>query len=384
MSSSLAAWAEDAEVNMVLLELPSPATRTAQGVKSYTQTPTKVSWVFVYNLLNMRKFIVILILFLGAALVYLSFSELESIVHTLQQGNFWFILLAILVQVGWFFVAGLIYQSLYHALGMEATVYKFSLLAASAMFINIVTPSAGMGGVAVFISDARRNGQSVGKVTVANMLYLFLDYLAFLFVLTLGLIVLFRRNDLGPTEIAASGVMFAIAAGLGSMLYLGARSAAALGNALAKMARLVNRIMNPLIHRAYLSEARAHEFAHEMASDLKSLPEKVHNLGTPLFYSFASKVLLMGVLLTIFIAFQVPFSAGTIIGGFAISYLFLIISPTPSGVGIVEGIMPLALSSLRVPWSEAVIITLAYRGITFWLPLGFGVVALRLLEREKK
>jgi uncharacterized protein (TIRG00374 family) len=280
-------------------------------------------------------------------------------------------------------VAGLIYQSLYHALGMEATVYKFSLLAASAMFINIVTPSAGVGGVAVFISDARRNGQSVGKVTVANMLYLFLDYLAFLFVLTLGLIVLFRRNDLGPTEIAASGVMFAIAAGLGSMLYLGARSAAALGNALAKMARLVNRIMDPFIHRPYLSEARAHEFAHEMASDLKSLPEKVHNLGTPLFYSFTSKVLLMCVLLTIFIAFQVPFSAGTIIGGFAISYLFLIISPTPSGVGIVEGIMPLALSSLRVPWSEAVIITLAYRGITFWLPLGFGALALRMLEREK-
>ena len=45
--------------------------------------------------------------------------------------------------------------------------------------------------------------------------------------------------------------------------------------------------------------------------------------------------------------------------------------------------MPLALSSLRVPWSEAVIITLAYRGITFWLPLGFGAVAFRMLEREK-
>ena len=80
----------------------------------------------------------------------------------------------------------------------------------------------------------------------------------------------------------------------------------------------------------------------------------------------------MCILLSIFLAFQVPFTAGTIIGGFAISYLFLIVSPTPSGIGIVEGIMPLALSSLRVPWSEAVIITLAYRGITFWLPLGVG------------
>jgi uncharacterized membrane protein YbhN (UPF0104 family) len=45
--------------------------------------------------------------------------------------------------------------------------------------------------------------------------------------------------------------------------------------------------------------------------------------------------------------------------------------------------MPLALSSLRVPWSEAVIITLAYRGITFWLPLAVGALALRVLQREK-
>ena len=339
--------------------------------------------MFVYNLPNMRKFIFSLILFLGAAFVYLSFSELESIVHTLQHGNFWFILLALFVQAGWFLVVGLIYQALYRTLGMEDTVYKFSLLAASATFINIVTPSAGVGGVAVFISEARRNRQSVGKVTVASMLYLFLDYVAFLVVLALGLFILFRRNDLGPTELAASGVMFAIAAGLGTLLYLGSRSADALGNTLAWMARFINRIVKPFLHHDYLSEARAHEFAHEMASDLKSLPEKVHNLSTPLLYSFASKALLMCVLLSIFIAFQVPFSAGTIIGGFAISYLFLIVSPTPSGVGIVEGIMPLALSSLRVPWSEAVIITLAYRGITFWLPLAFGAVAFRMLERER-
>ena len=332
----------------------------------------------------MRKFIFSLILFLGAAFVYLSFSELENILHTLQQGNFWFILLALLVQGAWFLVAGLIYQALYRALDMNDTVYRFSLLAASATFVNIVTPSAGVGGVAVFISDARRNGQPVGKVTVANMLYLFLDYMAFLVVLALGLLILFRRNDLGPTELAASGVMFAIAAGLGFMLYLGSRSAEALGNALAWMARLINRILKPFLHRDYLSEPRAHEFAHEMADDLKSLPEKVRNLRTPLFYSFLSKALLMCVLLSIFFAFQVPFSAGTIVGGFAISYLFLIVSPTPSGVGIVEGIMPLALSSLRVPWSDAVIITLAYRGITFWLPLAFGAVAFRMLERETR
>jgi len=337
--------------------------------------------VFVYNLPSMRKFLFILIIFLGAGFVYLSFGEIEIIVQTLQMGNFWFVLLALLLQFGWFLVSGSTYLSLYRLIGMEGTVYKLTLMSAAANFVNIVAPSAGMGGIAVFISDAKRNGQSPGKVMVVGMLFLFLDYLAFLFVLTLGLIVLFRRNDLDASEITASGIMFVVAVTLGFLLYLGSRSAEALGNALARMAHLINRIVRPFIHREYLSEVRAHEFAREMAEDLKSLPERPRSLIKPLLYAFANKALMMSILMVAFLSFRVPFSPGTIIGGFAISYLFLVVSPTPSGIGIVEGIMPLALSSLNVPWSQAVIITLAYRGITFWLPLGMGAAAFRRLHR---
>lgn len=344
----------------------------------------KRSRVFVYNFPNMRKFFFILLIFLAAAFIYLGFGELESIVRTLQRGNIWFILLAIMIQCSWLLMAGLLLQSLYQVLDMQESIYRLSLLSASTIFVNIVAPSIGMGGMAYFISHAVRNGQSAGKVTIVNMLWLFLDYVAFMFVLTLGLIVLFRRNDLDATEIAASGVMFAIAAGLGFLLYLGSRSAAALGNVLARLARVINRITDPFLHRAYLNEARAHEFAHEMATDLRSLRERYHGLIVPFLYALASKALLMFVLTMVFMAFQVPFTAGTIIGGFSIAYLFLIVSPTPAGVGIIEGVMPLALSSLRVPWSQAIVITLAYRGITFWIPLGFGAVAFRMLERESK
>lgn len=340
--------------------------------------------MFVYNLPNMRKFIFILLLFLGASFVYLSFGELQSILQTLRQGNFWFVLIALMVQFGWFAVTGLTFRSLYLLLGMDDSVYKLSLMSAAATFVNTIAPSAGVSGVAIFISNANRGGRSVGKATVVSMLYILLDYIAFLCVLMLGLIVLFRRNDLGPTEIVASVIIFATAAALGFLLYLGSRSAQALGNVLAWMAQFVNRVMKPFLHHDYLSEARAHEFAHEMAADLKALPERSRSLIVPLLYSFANKSLLICVLLFIFIAFQVPFSAGTIIGGFAISYLFLIVSPTPSGIGIVEGIMPLALSSLGVEWSQGVIITLAYRGITFWFPLGVGAIAFRILDREKK
>jgi len=330
----------------------------------------------------MRKFIFILILFLGAAYVYLSFGELEIILATLRKGEVRFIVFAILIQFCWFVVTGMTYASLYQILGMQGTTYRLMLMSAAVNFVNIVAPSAGMGGMAVFISEAKRNKQSPGKATVVSMLFIILDYTAFLIVLMFGLIVLFRRNDLTGTEVAASFVMLAIAAGLSSMLVLGSRSADTLGKTLAWITRFINRIVHPFIQREYLSEQRAQEFAREMANDLRSLPQNWRSLTKPLLFSFANKALMMSILAVTFLSFKVPFSIGTIIGGFSISYLFLIVSPTPSGIGIVEGILPLALSSLLVPWSQAVIITLAYRGITFWLPLGVGAIALRMLNQE--
>jgi uncharacterized protein (TIRG00374 family) len=330
----------------------------------------------------MRKFILILIVFLGAGFVYLSFGEIESIVETLQRGNLWLILLALLIQFGWFILAGSVIHALYRIVGLHETLKKMALLFAAGTFVGTVMPSGGMGAVAVFLSEARRNGQSTGKVTVASMLYIITDYVAFLCVLALGLIVLFRRNDLDATEILASGIMLSIAAALAFLLYLGSKSEVRLGNALAGIARFLNRIVRPFLQRDYLSESKMHNYAREMAKDLRSLPRQSRSLIKPFLFAFANKTLLMGVLTVIFIAFEVPFSAGTIIGGFSITYLFTVISPTPSGIGIVEGAMPLALSSLNVPWSQAVIVTLAYRGVTFWFPLSVGAWALRLLHLD--
>ena len=71
-------------------------------------------------------------------------------------------------------------------------------------------------------------------------------------------------------------------------------------------------------------------------------------------------------------------------GGFAIGYLFLIVSPTPSGLGVVEGVMTVVLSTLRVPLGAAALITLTYRAVTFWFPLAVGGVAFRILQQKPK
>ena len=84
--------------------------------------------MFVYNPSDMRKFILIVLTFLAAGVIFLSFGELESIVRTLRHGNFWFLLLAILIQSGWFLVSGSTYLSLYRLLHMDGILSKITLL----------------------------------------------------------------------------------------------------------------------------------------------------------------------------------------------------------------------------------------------------------------
>jgi len=327
----------------------------------------------------MPKFLVVIVLFLAITLVVFSFSELQRVVFTLQQADVWFVLLALGTEATWALVMGSIFNSLYTLLGINEHRPRLTLLALASTFLGVVTTSA-VGGLAMFLADGRKRGLPSGKVTVAGALYLLLDYAAFFCLLSVGIVVLIRRNHLGWGEISASLILLAVAVALGAILYLAYRAPKALGETLAGAARLINRLVRPFMQRAYLSEARAHEFAADVSSGLGSLPEKPRTLLIPLGLALLNKILLSIILMLCFLAFGVPFSAGTIIGGFAITYLFIIVSPTPAGVGLVEGIMPVALRTLGVDFSQAVIVTLAFRGITFWLPLAAGAVAFRSLN----
>jgi uncharacterized protein (TIRG00374 family) len=267
---------------------------------------------------------------------------------------------------------------------LDEKITRLFVVSFAAFFMNVVAPSAGVSGAAVFISSGRQKNHSPAKVAVAYALFVLFDYIGFLLVLMLGLAVLARRNRLSAAEISASVILLIIALALTILLYLGARSARSLGKVLALIARVINSITRPFIHREYLSTERAYSFAEEASEGIQALRKDVKNWLKPLILAVNNKAILIIILAMVFLAFRVPFSAGTLIAGFSIGNLFLIISPTPSGIGFFEGALTLSLTSLHVPLEAAGVITLAYRGITFWLPLVFGMGAMRLLPDSKR
>lgn len=330
----------------------------------------------------MRRVLFALLFLLGVGYVIWNLTEVEAIGDTFQRGNWRYLSLALLLEVIWLINVAGSYWGIYRAIGLDEKIDTLLLASSGAYFVNVLAPTAGASGLAVFISTARRGGYSTARTTVAGVLYLLLDYAGFLCVLTLGLIVLFRRDTLNSTEIIASSVLVLIAMFFFGLLYLGMHSANALGATLAWIARQVNKVLKPFIHRQYLSEARAHEFAHEAARGLSEARRKPKELILPIALALTNKTLLIAILLLMFMAFDVPLSIGTLIASFSIGYLFLIISPTPAGIGMVEGALTLALSSMYIPLGTAAIVALAYRGITFWFPLALGGLALRFLDHR--
>jgi uncharacterized protein (TIRG00374 family) len=329
----------------------------------------------------MRKFFFAIALLLGFIFVIARLTEIQNIAETLQRGIWWFLGLALIIEFLWTINCGASFRAIYRAMGIEERIGTLSLIVLAANFMNVVAPSGGVSGLAIFISEARRRNYSSARVAAAGVLYLLFDYLGLIAILVIGLIIMIRRNDLSLVVILASMALVGLTMLFTYLINLGMQSAVSFGNALAKISRIINRIMRPLIHREYLSEAHAHEFAHDAAEGLILMRSQPRSILMPIFFAITNKAALLLIMTLVFLAFKIPISIGTIIACFSIGTLFVIISPTPAGIGVVEGALTLALTSMYISLEDAAVITLSYRGITFWLPMLAGMISIRALEK---
>jgi len=330
-----------------------------------------------------RKFLLALIFLLGVVFIGVRISEFGVILATLRNGDVKFLVFAAILQVFWLCNLALSYKSIYHALGIFVPFKELVIISGAVNFANIIAPSGGMSGIAILVDHARRKGYSSARSAITNTLLVEFEYLGFLVILAAGLIVLVRRNSLTLTEIAASLILLAGAGLLGFLLYLGTKSEAALDRTLTKLTLWVNKLLKPLIHREYLKVSRAHSFAAETVEGLNEIQKNPRNIILPAFFGLTSKILLLSTLATMFLAFHVPISIGTLVASFSIGFLFYLVSPTPAGLGFVEGALTLALISMYIPLDTAVVITVAYRAFTFWLPLFFGMICFRFIVTSR-
>ncbi len=308
------------------------------------------------------------------------FAQIKEFRDTLAQGRWQFVLLAGLSQIIYFVVFSASYQAAFATVGVRSRVRDLLPVTLSSLFINVVAPSGGMAGAALFIDDLGQLGQPKAHITIGAFLQLIADYLSFLLVLLVGLVYLFTQHDLKTYEVIASLILVALTLGLAGIPALSLWHPAYLHRLMTWFQGLANRLAGRLKRGDWFSQDWAERTAAEFSEAAAAAAERPWYLFRTIGIALAAHLMNIVTLDLVFQAFRQPIDLWPLVAGYAIAILFLIVSITPQGIGVVEGVLTLTLTSMGISPAVSASIALVFRGITFWLPLVLGFL---LLQRVK-
>ena len=334
-----------------------------------------------FQLSTIIRYLVYIGLIVGFGLVIRDYyDQLENIVTVLQGASWYGIGIAVTLLVGTLIVQAQLFRSLYHLFGLPSSLVRIGSLYLMTRFINVAVPSGGLAGMAPFIQDAKKRDLPQGQIIIINLTYIILWYSAFALFLMIGLIELFIVGQLAWFEVVAGITLFVIIIALiGIVISAGLIPKRLLGmitGLLARYGRYTKRPTDKLLERITA-------FVDELHAAFDALQYAAPYVWLRLFgLALLNELLNLSVLFTLSWTFNLPFQYGTLVAAYSIGILFFILSPTPGGLGFVEGILLLVFTSLGHTQEGALLLMLSYRGITFWLPflLGFIVTLLSRLR----
>ncbi len=209
------------------------------------------------------------------------------------------------------------------------------------------------------------------------VLVLVADYSAFAVLLIIGLFYLFLTKNLRFYEVIAALALLLFILGLTLVLVLGLWRPAALRSLLARVQLTALRLAAFLRLKAPMSADWADRNAEEFSQAAAAIRAHPRRLAKTFAAALAAHLLEMTTLYMLARAFGAHLHPGVLVAGYAVGILFWLVAITPSGIGVVEGIMALVFTTLGVPGAQSAVIAVAFRGLTFWLPLVIGFLLLR-------
>ena len=325
-------------------------------------------------------------LFLLIAFGYALYSyqgQLMEIMQVLQQGVWYLLLTAVFILGLAVYNQGLLYGSIYKALSLPPPKERhLSYLYLITRFVSVAAPSGGLSGVLPFIQEARRRNVSVGPVLIVNLLYLILWYSTLGVFLFIGLLHLFFIHDLQWFEISNAIILLLADLALIGGLAIAWTAPQRLEAILNQIGRLVGKVTGLWKRPSPLPPQRIATFIGELEDAINEIRQVGYqSLTQPALHAFLNEILNLGVLFFVAWSFGIRLSFGVLVASYSVGMLFFVMTPTPGGLGFVEGILILVMSSLDVPRGSALVITLGYRGLTFWLPFILGFFAYRWFNR---
>ncbi|RME44495.1 MAG: UPF0104 family protein, partial [Caldilineae bacterium] len=310
-------------------------------------------------------------------------NEIEALVETLASGVWGWVLVATLFLILYYVLYTAVYQSAFGLIGIPERVRDLLPVMLASLFVNVAAPTGGASGAALFVDNAARKGHSPARAAVGGLLALVSYYAAFGVILLAGLGYLFVEDDLRLYQVVGSALLMLLTAGMGVLILLGLWLPNQLRGLLAWFQRWVNGLARRFHRPAPLADGWAEEHAAEFAHASEAVIARPGGLVRTLGVAMAAHGASLVGLYLLFLAFHQPVTPGALVAGYTMGFVFWIVSPVPQGIGVVEGVMTLVYTSLGVPSATATVVSLAFRGLVFWLPLAMGFVVLHRVDSFK-
>jgi phosphatidylglycerol lysyltransferase len=306
-------------------------------------------------------------------------TQVQKLAVTLSRGKWQWLLAAAFLQCVYYLLYAALYKAAFYTVEVGSQLRRLVPVLFGAMFFSLVAPGVVVHS-ALFTGEAVRNKQPAARAAAGTLLVLVARITSFTLVLAAGLFYLSFQHDLKIYEIIASIILLLLAAGLSAVLLLGLWNPAALHRLLAWLQSLVSRGMGWLKRPSPLPVEWAGHTTAEFTDAAVSIRAHPGRLALTFGVALGAYVIDLLSLAVIFRAYGERPLFGPLVAGFSMAILFWLVAVTPEGVGVVEGTMALVFISLGFPSQTATAIALAFRGLTFWLPVLAGFVVLRKLQ----
>jgi phosphatidylglycerol lysyltransferase len=324
-----------------------------------------------------RRVLLWLLLIAFVWVVVTRVTEIQNLAQTLAGGLWGWVVVAAILQFLYYVVMTASYQAAFWTVEVRSRLFHLLPVTFAAIFVNVVAPSGNVSGMALWADDAARRGESPARTTAGALLQLIVDFTAFTLVLAIGMIYLFLQHDLKIYEIVGALILFLLTLALSSVLALGLWQPELLRKLLLWVKYVANGLAKRLKRADFFGDEWVERNAAEYTDASAAIARYPKRLVRTLGILFVAHLVDLASLYVLFLAFQYPIHLGALVAGYAMGILFWIVSPTPQGIGVVEGMMTLVFTSLGVPAAVAATVTLAFRGLTFWLPMLIGFIILR-------
>jgi uncharacterized protein (TIRG00374 family) len=316
----------------------------------------------------LRYLLLLIILGVAVHLLVPQITTLQKSWSVVKNMVWWAVLLAAIAQILSYIGNGYMLHAIVESNQQKLSVLKGTLIAIASPSIGLVA-GGWVGGAAATFGWVKKESRDSNTAILAGTLPAILNNAVLIGVALIGTLYLLLVHDLTNKQLVEFGIILGV---------LGLLS----GVAIAAI-----RFPGPTIRLAvwlagHWAKIRKKPYkAEDTVDSVQQFFGAWNSLRKgkwlrPLLGAVINIAFDMLTLFLLFVAAGHPVSPGVLFAGYGLPLILgKMAFMFPGGVGVIEGTMVALYDSLKVPNEISAVVILAYRLLSFWLPVGLGFIA---------